>query len=269
MNKIKRIIALCCVGVTAVCFASCKPDAPEAVTTTTTEPVSETTTVETTAGAPSEPGETPAQTTQAPAAPAQLSTAEIVEIFNLAYNKTKATGSFIGQDQMTIDEVKLSDKKNSMVSGLAASAVGAFYTPKANNQLYPQANGFDTSQLTEADLSAAEIKDNGATYSVKLTPIESVNPTLGSAGAGRMFDLLPPIGPYFEDYGGTWTTGTADDNIKVTYNGYCEATIDKNSGLFTAAYYNVRILLEINNGKLYLPVNGAAIDLTMTSRFPV
>lgn len=268
MKKAKRLVALCCIGTIAVCFAACKPDTPEEITTTSEVQQTETTTQE--AESTTLPPETTTETATEGAK--EQTKAEILAIYNEAYNKTKAAGSLLGKDVMSTGDVIWGGNPNKTLTNVVSTIVKASYESSTTNALSPKASGFETSKLTEEDLASAEIKDNGNSWYVKLVPVDSENPTPGSAGAGRLFDIMPDITPYLDIIPGgiKFTSGTAAENMVVKYSGgYAEVTIDKTSGMITSAKYDAVCTLNINNAKVVgLTVNGASIRIEIVTSFP-
>lgn len=273
MKTVKKVIALSCVLSMAACFASCKPDNPAEGSTTapvvteTQQPVTETTT-EITEALTTEQTQ---PVTQAPTTtvPAQKTAAEIIAIFNDAHNNTKAAGNFFGTNNTTATEIYLNGKLNGALSPIVSMAIGLFNKSIHTNPLPPAA--LATSQITESDLLSVDFKDNGATYYIKLVPIDGVNITPGSAGPGRVFEPLPDIAKdYLEPYGLTWTSGTRDDNVKLEYSGgYCEATIDKATNRFISATYSCKGAVHIDNGKFYgQSINQAKVPMETITVYP-
>lgn len=259
MIKVKKLAAICLAGILTICFASCKPDSSVGVSTTVSSTES---TVPVTTDA--------TESTQAATTAVQRTNAEIVELYNAAYNKTKATGTFLGTDQLNLGEMSLSGKVNPSLTKMCSGFGSMFFESKNTNILPPMVDGFETSKLTEADLSTIHFEDRGASYYIRMVPVDSENPTAGSPGAGRLFDVSINFVSYFEKIPGfTWTQGTTADNVKTIYSGgYCEVVIDKATGLFTSATYESRSVLHIDNAKIGISINDASVEMIIVTKYP-
>lgn len=265
----KKVFALCCISTIVLSFGACKPDATEHITTTTTG-VQETAPTQ----LPTEPPATEPPQTEVTAAPveatspAKKTNAEIIELYNAAYNKTKAAGTLLGADNTTVTEVYLSGKKNEMLSKLMPSAMGMFNKPRSDNPLPP--HEMTTSQVTEADVLSVDFRDDGSTYYIKLMPADATNISPGSAGAGKFFQPLPDIATvYLEPFGLKWTSGTKEENAWLEYSGgSCEVTVNKASGMIVSAKYVCLGSVNINNAQLGININGAKIPMETVTIYP-
>lgn len=143
------------------------------------------------------PSDESTESTDAPSG--EMSTAEIVALFNESANKVKtdATKVVKNYEDREVQEDKL--VVPSALKSLAPSLMDKFMTDDtepieyatkediAANYMVP--NQTYVSQLTEADVAEATCVDNGTEYEITIKLKDEVNPTAGS-GVGSVFDVI-------------------------------------------------------------------------------
>lgn len=263
MKRTKKLVALGCIGAMVVCFASCQADQP--ISGSTSGPsASETVTAqpETQTDSATQTETTSESTVQVPS---KLSDAELMELFCTAYNKAKASGSFLGTETVDIGDVYWNNKKNNLLTSVAGMAAGGDAGTKTGQPMPP--HNAATLTLAQADVKSIEYQDQGAAYQIKLTPPKAINPVPGSEGAGKLFELLPDVNLYLDKVPNfKWTEGTKDENLQVVYgDGYVEATIEKASGNLTSAKFVCNISIRIKNAMAAgIKVSQVSVPVTLT-----
>lgn len=168
---------------------------------TTAPAETQTTAPQTDAGAETDDTTLPAveETTEAPEASGEMSTAEIVALFNESANKVKTDATKVVKNYE--DREVLEDKLvvPSVLQSLAPSLMNRFmgddtepieYATKEDitaNYMVP--NQAYVSQLTEADVAEATCIDNGTEYEITIKVKDETSPSAG-AGVGAVFDVI-------------------------------------------------------------------------------
>lgn len=166
--------------------------APPSTEAPTAAPETDNSTEDTTA-APSDDKE------EAPAPSGEMSTAEIVNLFNESANKVKtdATKVVKNYEDREVQEDKL--VVPGALQSLAPSLMDKFMTDDtdpieyatkediAANYMVP--NQTYVSQLTEADVAEATCVDNGTEYEITIKLKDEANPSSGT-GVGAVFDVI-------------------------------------------------------------------------------
>lgn len=173
------------------------PVAPTQPAQTTAPSETQTTAPQTDSGAQTD--ETTAPSEETPEASGEMSTAEIVALFNESANKIKTDATKVVKNYE--DREVLEDKLvvPSALQSLAPSLMDRFmgddtepveYTTKediAANYMVP--NQTYVSQLTEADVAEATCVDNGTEYEITIKVKDETSPSAGS-GVGSVFDVI-------------------------------------------------------------------------------
>lgn len=245
----------------------------EANTPATTAPAAQTPATTAASGTPSE---TPA-TTQAPApASSDPSTpAEILAVYNDVYNKTKATGTFLGRSEMKISDITLDGSANALVAKAAEAAVNG----TDENLVLPPSDdnpaNYMASMLTEADIASITYKDNGdGTATIHIVPHDVTNPKKGKDAQGRMFNVVDDFGPMLEEKGSVlslgWAQGDAASNCTAVSSGWADVTFDKNTHIMTKAQYDLKTQMSVTHlNVLFLKDKSVAFTTDYLMTFPM
>ena len=165
----------------------------------TTQPTTQTTTVPTTQPTTQttpDVTDAPSQDTPSTEAPSgEMSTAEIVALFNESANRVKTEATKVVKNyeykRMLEEHLEVPAALNSMMDTLMGSVMKdelepQEYTGEMIVEKYPVPRETWSSQLTEADVVEATCIDNGTEYEITLKLVESNNPNVGSGVAAAM-----------------------------------------------------------------------------------
>lgn len=258
--------------------AAATPSAdPGAAAATTVAP-----TVQAPATTAASSGSTPASdtpaTTAASAAPASSdpsTTAEILAVYNDVYNKTKATGTFLGRSEMKISDITIDGSANALVAKAAEAAVNG----TDENLVLPPSDdnpaNYMTSLLTEADIASITYKDNGdGTATIHIVPFDVTNPKRGKDAQGHMFNVVDDFGPMLEEKGSVlslgWAEGDAASNCTAVSSGWADVTFDKNTHIMTKAQYDLKTQMSVTHlNVLFLKDKSVAFTTDYLMTFPM
>lgn len=178
--------------------------------------------------------DTPADTNAAPS-----TKEEIVAEYAKVYNATKATGTFLGSENMTCDSVSIDGSENSMVKGLA----GQFMKAEGTNMPLPpysDDNPANECLITADDVQEATYTDNGdGTATIKIVPVATTNDKKFQGAQGKMFNVMEDVASALANISIlSWSEGDANSNVTLnTKDGYAEVTYNKDTKLMTKAEY--------------------------------
>ena len=200
--------------------------------------------------------------------------AEIVAAYATVYNKTKATGTFLGKASMKIEDVKLDGKDNSSINSLLGSALNQADTTDMPLPPDSETEKYMTCLISADDIETATYKNNGnGTATIYLKPKRVVNPKLGKDPQGKMLNVIDDFTAtmtQLESYGVSWASGDANSNTKAdTYDGCANVTYNLKTNLMTSATYILvtHISIEHVNFLLFRDKSLTAVT-TYTQTFP-
>ena len=203
---------------------------------------------------------------------------DLVAYYSECYNKTKAkTAKYIDQNgetvewyafggskEITISDILVDGQSNSVINQLVPSLLGSLYTPtlaglspcmwevpELDNDEFGES--LQTCRVQPDDLLAANAKDNGdGTITLLMQPKLTEMSHCGVDPQGRMFTSLNDIGSVVEAVSAfSWSSGTTEENVKVTYKGgTAEVTIDVASGEIVAATYIMKAYAVIQHANI-------------------
>ncbi len=296
MRKALRVVSvILCLILVASCFYGCSVninidvkhetaagpavgvDATVAPTTatptpaTTVVPGTTTSQNETTAAPQSGATEATKAEDPKPANAAPSTKEEIVAEYNKVYDKTKATGTFLGEDKMTCESVVVEGKEQ----GIIKNAAGTFMATKGKDMQLPPYTDNDKamkSLITADDIETAEYKDNGdGTATIKIVPKEVKNSRRLADSQGKVFNVM-------EDVAGalasvpvvSWAQGDANSNVVLTEKeGYAEIIYDKSTGMMTKATYVLVTYAEVNHvNVMFIKDKSGMAKFVYTTTFP-
>ena len=185
-----------------------------------------------------------------PTSPKEDIVAEYVKV----YNTTKKAGTFKGHDEMTLVEVLIDGKDNSMIKNAAKGMVKAEGTDMPLPP-YSDDNPCNECLTTAADIATATYTDNGdGTATIKLVPIATTNSKKFSDAQGNMFNVMEDVKPTVESIPILkWSEGTTDDNVVLKCDGgYAEVTYDKATKMMTKADYTLITIAEVQHANILI-----------------
>ena len=185
-----------------------------------------------------------------PTSPKEDIVAEYVKV----YNTTKKAGTFKGHDEMTLVEVLIDGKDNSMIKNAAKGMVKAEGTDMPLPP-YSDDNPCNECLTTAADIATATYTDNGdGTATIKLVPIATTNSKKFSDAQGNMFNVMEDVKPTVESISILkWSEGTTDDNVVLKCDGgYAEVTYDKATKMMTKADYTLITIAEVQHANILI-----------------
>ena len=227
-------------------------EAPSSNTPSSEAPASET------------PASTPASETPAietPASSTPSTKAEIIQYFVNAYNKIGSDATRIVRTYDYTSNYKgiVEVNNNERLAGLAKTLMDQFMKENFTEvegditKLHPV--GLSTLTMTEAQVGAATLQDNGTTYTITLTstgtddaPETDCQPGQGSAGV---------IGPLLrtEDVSGAAGSLISFEGLHAYYpTGKVVATVDKASGHITNLDYECPCILHFDSVSAFIVV---------------
>ena len=217
---------------------------PAGTTAPTAQPTTQPTAQDTTA-APSGDDKTEAPAgddkTEAPSGELTSSSSleEVVAKYAEVYEKTKATGTFLGKSKTTCTSVAIDGKENGAVKAIADKAVGS--EGDGTTPLSPSRDdnpGMKCAVKPE-DIQSYKFTDNGdgtATIRLEVKPTE--NSRRFEDPAGDMLDVMEDVKSALASISAlSWSEGDANSNVVLTSSGYCEITYDKSTDMMTKAEY--------------------------------
>lgn len=210
-----------------------------------------------------------------PAAPAELSSSssleEVVAKYAEVYEKTKATGTFLGKSKTTCTAIAIDGKSNGAVKAIADAAIGS-----EGDGTTPLSPSRDDNPGLECAVKASDIEsysytDNGdGTATIRLDVKPTQNSRRFQDPAGDMLDVM-------EDLKGTlasvsalsWSEGDADSNVVLTSKGYCEVTYDKSTDMMTKAIYVLYTDADVQHANvLFFKNKNATASFEYTVTYP-
>lgn len=228
---------------------------------------------------------------------------DVVNYYVEAYNYTKTlTADYITEDGSTaqyykllgtediqIGDVQIDGSTNSMINGVVPGIVGGLFQKgtyglvPCNNRdpLLDNSNGdaanpgefdFRKSYATPEDALEANVKDNGdGTITVVIQPKAAQMSLRGADSQGRFFEVLGDIGATVAQIEQvTFSQGTPEDNIKVTYKGgTVTAKIDTATKEIVEADYVMEVMVDVTHANLLvIKDKSASLPITYTNHFP-
>jgi hypothetical protein len=126
--------------------------------------------------------------------------------------------------------------------------------------------------LTADDVLAANVAENSdGTITLTIQPKAAEMSTRGDDSQGRFFEVLGDISGTVADIDMiSFTEGTAEDNVKVTYKGGTGViTIDPSTKEITTADYTMVALVSVTHASISAIKNkSASLDITYTNHYP-
>lgn len=181
-------------------------------------------------------------TTAAPAGDelsASSSLEEVVAKYAEVYEKTKATGTFLGKSKTTCTAIAIDGKQNGAVKAIADAAIGS--EGDGTTPLSPSRddNPGDKCAVKPSDIESYKYTDNGdGTATIRLEVKPTQNSRRFQDPAGDMLDVMEDLKGALSSVSAlTWSEGDADSNVVLTSKGYCEVTYDKSTNMMTKATY--------------------------------
>ncbi|MBQ9228945.1 MAG: hypothetical protein IJ168_08970 [Eubacterium sp.] len=203
---------------------------------------------------------------------------DLVNYYNECYNKTKAkTAQYINADgetvewyafggskEITISDILVDGKSNSVINNLVPQLLSSLYHPTlaglqpCMNEDPTQDNDENgasllTSRVTADDLLTANAVDNGdGTVTLTMQPKLTEMSHCGLDPQGRMFTSLNDLGAVVDAVSVfSWASGTTDENVRVTYKGgTAKVTIDVASGEIIEATYIMKAYVKIQHANI-------------------
>ena len=203
---------------------------------------------------------------------------DVVKYYADAFNKTKAKTAkykdkdgntvelyaFLCSKEITVTDIKVDGKENAVINKLIPQLLGALYIPTVGG-LQPcmhedptkdvDENGKElkTCRVKPEDILAANVKDNGdGTITLTMQPKLVEMSRVGLDAQGNMFTSLNDIGSVVDAVDAfSWSSGTTEENVKVTYKGGTAAvTIDTKTGEVVKALYDMKSYASIQHANI-------------------
>ena len=190
----------------------------------------------------------------------------------------------LGDENLTVQNLLVEGKSNSMLDGLVPGIVGGLFSgnviglpPSGNRD--PQTDtrndgkfNCTTSALTVDDVAMANVVDNGdGTITITIQPKEVILSMPGEDAQGRFFNTLGDISGVVESISVlSFSEGTIDENFVVSYaGGKGVVTIDTKTGEITTADYEMDVHIDVKHANVAVLKNkSASLDIVYTNHFP-
>lgn len=190
----------------------------------------------------------------------------------------------LGDENLTVKNLLIEGKSNSMLDGLVPGIVGGLFSgnviglpPSGNRD--PQTDtrndgkfNCTTSALTVDDVAMANVVDNGdGTITITIQPKEVILSMPGEDAQGRFFNSLGDISGVVESISIlSFSEGTIDENFVVSYaGGKGVVTIDTKTGEITTADYEMDVHIDVKHANVKVLKNkSASLDIVYTNHFP-
>lgn len=256
----KKIIAVLSAAALILSLAACGTKTEEETTTeATTEALSEFVTDEARSDdtEATADGETEAAEQESETAPEinadEMTTEQIVELYNTSVNKVKSTAKQITRNYSHVSCPDNMVELPSSIEGIGKSAMKTFvkgsdepqvWTNKEDFKIgFPVGNEDYSSHLTADMVKSATVKDNGTTYQIeiKLYDDKITSPKKGQGYAG-VFNTVSA-----ETFEGISIPGVTFNKVDINgVNGSISATIEKDSGNLTKLTVRNTDIMSIN-----------------------
>lgn len=191
----------------------------------------------------------------------------------------------LGDENLTVQNLLVEGKSNSMLDGLVPGIVGGLFSGSVvslppsgdrdpNNDKRGDNDEFDctTSSLTVDDVAMANVVDNGdGTITITIQPKAVVLSMPGKDAQGRFFNSLGDISSTVESISVlSFSEGTIDENFVVSYGGgKGVVTIDTKTGEITTADYEMDVHIDVKHANVAVLKNkNASLDIVYTNHFP-
>lgn len=224
-------------------------------------------------------------------------TEDVVNYYKEAYDYTKTLTAQYNTDEgkktyykllcsetLDITSLLVDGQENKTVSNLAPGIVKNLFhgnayglAPSGNkdpNEDFRDDKKFDarTCQLTPEDVLACNVKDNGdGTITITIQPKGAELSFAGQDSQGRFFNVLGDITGTVEQISVlSFAQGTANDNIKVLYQGGTgEVTVNTSTKEITKADYLMKVHIDVTHANVtIIRDKSATVDIDYENVFP-
>lgn len=232
------------------------PETTQAQTAAPTETQTEITTqtqseIQTTAGAQVNDSTAPAGTTAAQSG--EMSTAQIVELYNKSVNKVKGEASKITRNYSHLSIPEETLELPSAIQGIGKTAINTFVKPDDTVQEWTTADDFKlgfpvggedySSHLTADMVESATCTDNGNTYQIEIILKDDAMTNL-KKGEGYAGVFNTTTASTFEDIS---VPGVTFNDVKINgIDGSIKCTVDKASERVTAITFSNTDIMYLN-----------------------
>lgn len=227
---------------------------------------------------------------------------DVVKYYVEAYDYTKSLTAeytengntvtyykLLGDEKMTIGDVMIDGKANSIVNNLVPGIMDGMFKPTPYG-LVPCYNrnpdldnnkdddhkkndwDFRTSHFTAEDVLACYVKDNGdGTITIGIQPKAAEMSVRGEDSQGRFFEVLGDIGGVVADIDMvSFTQGGADENVKVTYKGGTGIVkIDTKTKEIVEADYEMISIVNVTHASIaVIKDKSASLNISYKNHYP-
>jgi len=228
---------------------------------------------------------------------------DVVAYYAEAYNNTKAKTAeytnaqggtevlydFLGTEKLTVGDVMIDGKTNSVVQKLVPTIVNGLYSPgggglppyysrnpkddhNKNDDTRKNEYDFRKCLLTAEDVLACNVKDNGdGTITLQIQPKAADMSLRGEDSQGRFFEVLGDIGGVVASIKQvSFTQGDALDNIKVKYiGGTGTIKIDTKTKEVVEADYHMVVNVDITHASIaVIKDKSASLAIEFDNHYP-
>ncbi|MCC8023183.1 MAG: hypothetical protein LIO46_05310 [Clostridiales bacterium] len=183
---------------------------------------------------------------------------EVAAYYNLVMQQNKEQGELTGTSHYEFQDVDPGIELGSTLQKTLDNTLEAikemYYPPASDVQLPHQDRQVDVSG---SDIESFEVKDNGATYTLKIYPKSESNPTRSLAGSqGMFFEIMENINKVLRENSYLQFSDTISNSLDITYQGgYVELTVEKDTLEITKATFQRRAEVHVTNVQLAVLVH--------------
>ncbi len=195
----------------------------------------------------------------------------------------------LGDENMTIGDVIIDGSANAVVNKLVPGIVSNMFSPNtyglvpcynrnpdldnnSEDEFKKADHDFRTTEFSGEDILAANVTDNGdGTITIQIQPKAAEMSTRGDDSQGRFFEVLGDISGVVASIDAvSFTQGTAEENVKVTYKGGT-GTIKINTATkeIVEADYDMETVVNVTHASIaVIKDKSATLTISYVNHYP-
>ena len=195
----------------------------------------------------------------------------------------------LGDESMNIGDVIIDGSANAVVNKLVPGIVGNMFKPtpyglvpcynrnpdldnNSEDEHKKADHDFRTTEFSAEDILAANVTDNGdGTITIQIQPKAAEMSTRGDDSQGRFFEVLGDISGVVASIDAvSFTEGTAEENVKVTYKGGVGTIkIDTATKEVVEADYDMEVVVNVTHASIAVIKNKSAmLTISYVNHYP-